>query len=265
MSSVNTGTVVSKTSDYLKLQEATKTQSELDKDTFINLLVTQMKYQDPLEPMDNSEMLAQLAQFTALEQMLNVAQTSQKQMASNLIGQYVEYTHTDATTGVVSTQIGKVDYVTITGDTPILGINGVEISLDDVDQVVSADNIQANTTAFELIGKTVQALLKEKNSNGQEEDIIIEGEVLGIEMKKGDPYVVIGTGNDKVSIPFTDVKNMVQKPSITGKEISATYIDSEGKQQTVTGTAEYLKIKKNGTYVYVEGIFVNFDDIKTVA
>ena len=75
MSTVNS--VVSSDSDYLKVQDAVKSQSELDKDAFINLLVTQMKYQDPLEPMDNSEMLAQLAQFTALEQMLNVAQTGQ--------------------------------------------------------------------------------------------------------------------------------------------------------------------------------------------
>ena len=75
MSTINS--VVSSDSDYLKVQEAVKSQSEMDKDAFINLLVTQMKYQDPLEPMDNSEMLAQLAQFTALEQMMNVAQTGQ--------------------------------------------------------------------------------------------------------------------------------------------------------------------------------------------
>ncbi len=71
-------------SDYLTLKEEVKSQSELDKDAFIQLLVTQMKYQDPLEPMDNSQMLAQLAQFTALEQMMNVAQVNQKQLASNL-------------------------------------------------------------------------------------------------------------------------------------------------------------------------------------
>lgn len=74
-------TTISKTaalnSDYLKVTEEVKEQSELDKDAFINLLVTQMKYQDPLDPVDNSEMLAQLAQFTALEQMMNVAQASQ--------------------------------------------------------------------------------------------------------------------------------------------------------------------------------------------
>lgn len=45
----------------------------LGKDAFLQLLVTQMRYQDPLDPMDNGEYLAQLAQFSALEQMTNVA------------------------------------------------------------------------------------------------------------------------------------------------------------------------------------------------
>lgn len=45
---------------------------ELDRDTFLRLLVMQMQYQDPLEPVGNTEMIAQLAQFSALEQMNNL-------------------------------------------------------------------------------------------------------------------------------------------------------------------------------------------------
>lgn len=262
MSTINS--VVSSDSDYLKVQETVKSQSELDKDTFINLLVTQMKYQDPMEPMDNSEMLAQLAQFTALEQMLNVAQTGQKQLANSMIGKYVEYQYKDSTTGEVSYLIGKVDYVTITGDTPKLGIGDVEVEFDDVYQVVDSSNIQANTTAFELINKTVQAVMTEKNANGKDESVIIEGEVLGIEMKEGSPYIIIGTGKEKVSIDFTDVQNMVEKPSITGKKVTAVVTDSSGNKTTIEGTAEYIKIKSDGTYVYVNEQFVDFDDITTV-
>jgi flagellar basal-body rod modification protein FlgD len=46
--------------------------SELGKDSFLQLLVLQMQNQDPLEPTDNAEMIAQLAQFSALEQMNNL-------------------------------------------------------------------------------------------------------------------------------------------------------------------------------------------------
>lgn len=262
MSTINS--VVSTDSDYLKVQDAVKSQSEMDKDAFINLLVTQMKYQDPLEPMDNSEMLAQLAQFTALEQMLNVAQTGQKQLANSMIGKYVEYQYTDSATGQISYQIGKVDYVTITGDTPKLGIGDVEVTLDEVYQVVDNSNIQTNTTAFELINKTVQATTTEKNADGKEESVIIEGEVLGISMKDGDPYIIIGTGKEQVVVDFKNVQNMVEKPSITGKKVTATYTDSNGDKVSVTGTAEYIKIKSSGTYVYVDGQFVNFKDVETV-
>lgn len=52
----------------------------LGKDAFLQLLVTQMRYQDPLDPMDNGEYLAQLAQFSALEQMTNVAEGLNKVM-----------------------------------------------------------------------------------------------------------------------------------------------------------------------------------------
>ncbi len=44
----------------------------LGKEEFLNLLTTQMRHQDPLEPMDSAAMIAQLAQFSALEQMQNL-------------------------------------------------------------------------------------------------------------------------------------------------------------------------------------------------
>ena len=53
---------------------ATKTAGgSLDKQAFLKLLVTQMQYQDPLDPQDNAEYVAQLAQFSSLEQMTNVS------------------------------------------------------------------------------------------------------------------------------------------------------------------------------------------------
>jgi len=49
-----------------------KENTPIDKDAFLKLLVTQLKYQDPLQPMEDTEFIAQLAQFSSLEQIQNL-------------------------------------------------------------------------------------------------------------------------------------------------------------------------------------------------
>lgn len=79
--------------------------STLDSNAFLTLFVTQMQFQDPLQPMENSEFLAQLAQFSSLEQLgkqtdlltdqatnLAYSQSLQElEIASTLIGKEVVY------------------------------------------------------------------------------------------------------------------------------------------------------------------------------
>lgn len=59
--------------DQAKAKE--KGSSELGKDEFLRLLVTQLSNQDPLNPMDGQEFAAQLAQFTSVEQLININET----------------------------------------------------------------------------------------------------------------------------------------------------------------------------------------------
>jgi len=48
-------------------------KNSLGKDDFLNLLITQLTHQDPLDPIDDTEFIAQMAQFSTLEQITNVA------------------------------------------------------------------------------------------------------------------------------------------------------------------------------------------------
>jgi flagellar basal-body rod modification protein FlgD len=60
---------------------ATKSRSELDKDTFLKLLVAQLRYQDPTKPMDGAQFVAESAQFTTVE-VLQKLQASHAELLS---------------------------------------------------------------------------------------------------------------------------------------------------------------------------------------
>jgi len=67
-----------------KKQERLK--NKLDKDDYLNLMVTQLKYQDPTKPMENHEMATQLAQFNTVEQLMGVNKTLQSMQNQNAQG-----------------------------------------------------------------------------------------------------------------------------------------------------------------------------------
>lgn len=76
---------------------------EMGKDQFVKLLVTEMQNQDPLNPMDGKELAVQLAQFSSVEQLMNV-NTKLDDLASILKTQQGSITGTGtATTGTSST------------------------------------------------------------------------------------------------------------------------------------------------------------------
>lgn len=110
-------------------------KSGMDKDAFLQLLVAQMKYQDPLEPTSNTEYIAQYATFSQVEQMQNMAATMELTRASSMVGKLVEVRTTDAN-GDSKTVQGKVEYVSYENNKAFVSINGQLYSADDVSSVV---------------------------------------------------------------------------------------------------------------------------------
>jgi flagellar basal-body rod modification protein FlgD len=125
--------------------------SAMDKDSFLQLLVAQMKYQDPMEPTSNTEYIAQYAQFSELEAMNNLSSNMDLQRATTLVGKEVIVKSTGASGETVLTQ-GKVDYVSSEGTKSMLSINGKMFNIDDLDSVIDSDYSNAINLAsdFEL-------------------------------------------------------------------------------------------------------------------
>ena len=112
--------------------------SVMDKDDFLNLLITQLQHQDPLKPTDSTEFTAQLAQFSSLEQLNNVNDNLlelQNFQASINNAQAVSLIGKDIT--------AKGNFVQLTDDRPV----GCSISLDN-DAAVAVVNIYDGADEF---------------------------------------------------------------------------------------------------------------------
>lgn len=133
----------------------TTTSNGMDKDAFLQLLVAQMKYQDPLEPTSNTEYISQYATFSQVEQIQNMAATMELSRASSMVGKLVEVQSIDANGEAKSVQ-GKVEYVSYENNKAFVSIDGSLYSAEDVVAVVD----ETYQTAFDLATSFVSTMNK---------------------------------------------------------------------------------------------------------
>jgi flagellar basal-body rod modification protein FlgD len=117
-----------------------------DKQMFLELMVAQLRYQDPLNPTDSGEFLALSAQFTALEKMQDVADRTAELLgaqlafgASGLVGRHVTWTDAEG-----ATLAGTVDGVTFGAAGPILDVGGTEVPLASIVSVTASPTTPAD-------------------------------------------------------------------------------------------------------------------------
>ncbi|GAA0365082.1 flagellar hook assembly protein FlgD [Bacillus horti] len=80
-------------SDYYKNTKDFHESSQLGQDAFLKLLLAQLQHQDPLEPLQDREFIAQMAQFSSLEQMTNLNQYMKGFIDFNISTAIVQYSH----------------------------------------------------------------------------------------------------------------------------------------------------------------------------
>ncbi len=96
---------------------------KLGKDAFMQLLVTQMQYQDPLNPSTDTDYIAQLATFSQLEQLQNLNSTYTNTQAMNIVGKTVKIQTTDKA-GNEKYITGVVDFTTISNGSTKVSVDG---------------------------------------------------------------------------------------------------------------------------------------------
>ena len=114
--------------------EDTKVNNDLDKNAFLKLLITQLENQDPMDPQDNCEFVAEMAQFSSLEQMTNMNESLTK------INTLVSNMDTSVLVGQLSGMIGKgVEWT-----------NTVESADEEGKPVVTTENLSGVITGVTM-------------------------------------------------------------------------------------------------------------------
>ncbi len=202
-------------------------KQNLGKNEFLQILAVQMSNQDPLEPTSDTEWIAQMAQFSSLEQMqeMNASVTSQK--AHSMIGKFVAADVKDATGATQSIQ-GLVSGVVKSGGTDYLIVGDFKVPMESVKYVYDSGIDQQALVAqtANLIGKTVTAEVatNEKDESGNYKTEKITGEV---------EYVVIENGI--MYAKLKDTADMKGRKIMISDIIQFGATSASGSEETVAG------------------------------
>lgn len=117
---------------------ARKPVKDLGKDQFLQILVTQLRNQDPMQPLQDKEFIAQMAQFSSLEQMMNMGKEmhSLRQsagMAAGLIGKEISWMETTES-GVINHK-GTVEAIIWRDGVQYAKVDDAEIRVEDITSI----------------------------------------------------------------------------------------------------------------------------------
>lgn len=246
---------------------------EMGKDEFLNLLITQLRNQDPMNPVDDKEFIGQMAQFSALEQMQNLNTNFSSMRAFELIGKNVVAQFVDEATKEAKVVEGLVTNVKIASGNAFVLVNGVDVPADKIidvynhvessDETESVKNDIAQYTG--LIGFHTKG--STQNQNGSK--LSIEGIVTEISRKDEHIYAAISES----TVGVKDLSSLGEYETIeeleellnsnVGQKISATawsddFTENVNVEGVLTGYSidglHDIKVKLNEIILPVETI-----------
>ena len=166
---------------------------DIDLNDFINLMVTELQNQDPLNPMDNAQILQQMSQIRSIKSNDRLAETldavflaQNVSTGSGMIGDWVMCLDDKSGTENLVQLIGKVDRVVVEDGVPRLGIGNKEIPLtgDNNLQVLSESLATQMEGTMGMIGKEIRATTA---GTAQLPSRQVTGFVYQVSLQNGDP------------------------------------------------------------------------------
>ena len=194
--------------DNGKATANTRNTGELGKDEFLSLLITQLKYQDPLNPVEDKEFIAQMAQFSTLEQMQNMNASNTAMKGFTMIGKYVEASVKDEATGLYNVVEGHVESVSIQGSKTFVIVDGKQIPIDSVYSVSEGYNpLSTSLSAYQnLIGCNVNGAVYDLSTG---EIVGVAGDVVSLAKGAYEDYAVLN--NVEVTVCGISKKGVIEE------------------------------------------------------
>ncbi len=235
---------------------------DLGMEDFFNLLVAQMTNQDMMNPADNTQMVAQMAQFSALQAMNTVAEYQQSSNALSYVGKNVTIAHVNDAGEMVSIT-GDVEKVTFYDGKPQVYVGGKAYDLYTVMQVNSSTGTSAIGSALNsaanYIGKYVT--LVTENSEGDPREV--SGKVTSVTVKGGKAHVVIDGDKDYPVDSIMDVydapvepaeerASMSEASSYIGKFVTVEVDDGSGGTNSRSGYVEDVEMRGGNAFITLE-------------
>lgn len=150
-----------------------KGKESLDMQDFLNLLVAQMTNQDAMNPMDNTEFISQMAQFSSLQAMSDLTEISMQGQATSLIGKNVVVAkYSDQ--GELEVQEGIVQRVTIYNNEARLYVNDIEYDYSNVMEIKQIE--QPETDPVQDMLKVISESLNKLNDSFSNSSSTVEAD-----------------------------------------------------------------------------------------
>ncbi|MCL2165268.1 MAG: flagellar biosynthesis protein FlgD [Oscillospiraceae bacterium] len=225
---------------------------EMGKDEFLNLLILQLRYQDPLNPVDDKEFIAQMAQFSTLEQMQNMNASFSSVKAFSMIGKYVYGSIKDDATGINMAVEGHVESVIMQGSKVFVVVDGKDVPLENIYNVADGFNPLASSLAS-------YTNLLEHNVSGAVYDITtgdivgVEGDVISLAKGVYEDYALLNNVAVTISGMNTNGTND------TNRDRLKAYLESKDAETDLANrNVELFITDANGTEVPVGALLKSY-------